>query len=75
MPYLDSATVHVSINESKYNKHAQNRRNGAPGGHVGEDRVPELALRPLLGNPCVLLHTADQHHAIQDRKEKSTTTA
>jgi len=27
---------------------------GVPGGHIGEDGVREVALRPVLGNPCVL---------------------
>jgi hypothetical protein len=57
----DKATVHVFSNATKCNKHALNCRNGAPGGHIGEDGVWEVALRPVLGNPCVLLHTAHQH--------------
>lgn len=66
--YCDStATVEQFTNEAKYHKHAHNCRNDAPGGHIGEDGVREVALRPVLGNPCVLLHTARQHHAVQQR--------
>lgn len=51
-------TVELFTNEGKYHKHARNCRNDSPGGHIGEDGVREVPLRPVLGNPCVLLHTA-----------------
>ena len=63
----DSATVEHFTTEGRYRKHARNCRSDAPGGHIGEDGVREVALRPVLGNPCVLLHKARQHHAVQQR--------